>query len=56
MSSQQPRVLVIGATGKTGRLIVEDLKRWSRPVAHLIKKRNPAERPRGLDSLVFKGR
>ena len=27
MSSQQPRVLVIGATGQTGRLIVEDFKR-----------------------------
>ena len=27
MSSQQPTVLVIGATGQTGRLIVEDLKR-----------------------------
>ncbi len=27
MSSQQPTVLIIGATGQTGRLIVEDLKR-----------------------------
>ena len=27
MSSQQPTVLVIGATGQTGRLIVADLKR-----------------------------
>jgi hypothetical protein len=27
VSSQQPTVLVIGATGQTGRLIVEDLKR-----------------------------
>ncbi len=56
MSSQQPTVLVIGATGQTGRLIVEDLKRWSGPVAHLIKKRYPADRPRGRDSLGFKGR
>ncbi len=27
MSSKQPIVLIIGATGQTGRLIVEDLKR-----------------------------
>ncbi len=27
MSSQQPTVLVIGATGQAGRLIVEDLNR-----------------------------